>query len=66
MSAAVVSEASLADIGDALRQQLHELAERPDPDHAADIAANLNGARLAVLRFRERLMMEATSHAGVG
>jgi uncharacterized membrane protein len=66
MTAAAMLEVSLmAEIGDAIRHQLHALADRPDPDTAANIAANLNGARLAVLRLRESLMKE-THDAGAG
>lgn len=50
----------MGDIGDALHDQMHALAGDPSPDRAADIAANLDGARRAVLRFREALMMEAS------
>jgi len=57
--------ASLAEIGNAIRDQLYALADRPDPGHAADIAANLAGARLAVLRLRESLMQEVHD-AGAG
>ncbi|WP_133000244.1 hypothetical protein [Luteimonas arsenica] len=64
MSAAI-TEASLVEIGDAIRNQLHALANRPDADYAADVAVNLNGARRAVLRLRESLMQEAND-AGAG
>jgi len=60
MTAAAITEASLmAEIGDAIRHQLHALADRPDPDTAANIAVNLDGARRAVLRLRETMMKEA-------
>lgn len=52
------SNASLAEIGDAIRNQLHALADRPDPETAANIAINLDGARRAVLRLREALLKE--------
>lgn len=61
----VITEASLSDIGDAIRDQLHALSSRPDPATAADIAVNLDGARRAVLRLRESWMQEA-SDAGAG
>ena len=50
----------MADIGEALRDQLHALASDPSPDRAADVAANLDGARRAVLRLRDSLTMEAS------
>ena len=57
MSAVASNEASLmAEIGDAIRHQLHALADRPDPDTATNIAVNLDGARRAVLRLREAMM----------
>lgn len=55
-----VIAASFAEIGDAIREQLHALANRPDSDYAADVAVNLEGARRAVLRLREVLMQGAT------
>jgi hypothetical protein len=55
-----MSPASLAEIGDAIRDQLHALAYAPDPHCAADVAINLDGARRAVLRLRESLMTEAS------
>jgi len=59
MTATAMIEAGLmAEIGDAIRHQLHALADRPDPDTAANIAVNLDGARRAVLRLREALMQE--------
>lgn len=48
----------MADIGDALRDQLHALASDPSPDRAADVAANLDGARRAVLCLREAVIAE--------
>jgi hypothetical protein len=66
MTAAAAIEASLmADIGDAIRHQLHALADRPDPHTAANIAVNLDGARRAVLRLRESLIQEVRD-AGAG
>lgn len=54
---------TLPDIGDGLQAQLQELYARPDPDRAECLARNLDGARLAVLRFRERLIAEGEGHA---
>jgi hypothetical protein len=45
----------MTEIGDAIRHQLHALADRPDPATAANIAD-----RRAVLRLREALMLEAS------
>jgi|GEM_PF-4769206 len=64
-TANVIDVGVMAEIGDAIRDQLHALADRPDPYTAADIAVNLDGARRAVLRLRESLMQEAHD-AGVG
>ena len=44
---------SLPEIADALHAQLCELSARPTPDGAEILAANLDGARRAVLRLRE-------------
>jgi hypothetical protein len=57
-SASRAEACQMADIGDALRDQLHALASDPSPDRAADIAANLDGARRAVLRLREAVMAD--------
>ena len=46
----------LAEVGDCLREQLIVLSENPSPGRAAAVAANLEGARLAVMRLREHLM----------
>lgn len=59
MNSANRAEACLmSDIGDALRDQLYALANDPCPDRAIDVAANLDGARRAVLRLREAVMAE--------
>lgn len=50
--------AGLPDLGDALAGQLQRLSIAPDPDGAAAVAANLEGARRAVLRLREALLSE--------
>lgn len=49
---------SLPDIGETLHAQLDELSARPTADGAEQLAINLDGARRAVLRLRERLMLE--------
>jgi hypothetical protein len=64
-AAATIDASFMADIGDAIRRQLHALADRPDPHTAANIAVNLDGARRAVLRLRENLMQEVHD-AGAG
>lgn len=46
----------LAEVGEGILEQLIALAESPSPGRAAAVAANLEGARLAVLRLREHLM----------
>lgn len=48
----------LPDIGNTLHAQLDELSARPTPDGAEQLAINLDGARRAILRLRERLMLE--------
>jgi hypothetical protein len=49
---------SLPEIGDGLQVQLHELYARPDPTAADQLAANLDGARRAVLRLAETIRRE--------
>lgn len=51
---------SLPDIGDGLQGQLHELYSRPSAAAAERVAANLDGARRAVLRLRERIISEGS------
>ncbi len=46
----------LPDIAKALDTQIGELYLRPSVDTAAYVAASLEGARRAVLRFREALL----------
>lgn len=50
----------LAEVGDCIRDQLHALDSNPNPSRAADVAANLDGARRAVLRLRGALLKEVT------
>ena len=61
-SASHAEACQMADIGEALRDQLHALASDPSPDRAADVAANLDGARRAVLRLREAVMAEGSGN----
>lgn len=49
---------SLPEIGDGLQAQLHELYARPNPTAADQLAANLDGARRAVLRLAEAIRRE--------
>ena len=49
---------SLPEIGEGLAAQLVELHKRPCVAAAEQVAANLDGARRAVLRYRERLIAE--------
>lgn len=59
---AVADDANLmADVGDAIRDQLHALACDPSCERAANVAANLDGARRAVLRLREAMLAEVPS-----
>ena len=58
MIAAMSDSSLIADIGDALCDQHHMLATDPRANRAADIAANLEGARHVVMRLREALLME--------
>lgn len=46
----------LPEIGEGLAAQLAELANRPSPDRCELLARNLDGARSAVMRYRERLL----------
>lgn len=51
---------SLPDLADGLQAQLVELHKRPSADAAEQLARNLDGARVAVMRYRERLIAEGT------
>lgn len=51
---------SLPDVGEGLAAQLTELGHRPTVEGAEQLAANLDGARRAVLRLRESLIREGT------
>ena len=48
----------MSEIGERLSAQLDELSVRTTPDGAEQLAINLDGARRAVLRLRERLIVE--------
>lgn len=54
---------SLPEIGDGLQAQLHNLYARPSAADAERVAANLDGARRAVMRLRERLIAEGRGDA---
>lgn len=55
--------AALPDIGDGLAAQMARLAMDPTPSACEVMAANLEGARQAVLRLRESLMSETPGAA---
>ncbi len=48
----------LAEVGEGIAGQLAELSARPSPDAAERAARNLEGARFACLKLRERLLAE--------
>jgi hypothetical protein len=52
----------LADLAEAVEGQLIELYARPAVDRAERVALTLEGARLHVLRLRERLITEGEGH----
>jgi hypothetical protein len=54
---------SIPDVADGLHGQLCELSARPTVDGAEQLASNLDGARRAVLRLRERLLAEGSGDA---
>ena len=49
----------LPDLGEGLSAQLAQLARDPEPWRCEQMAVNLEGARMAVLRLREKLMADA-------
>lgn len=49
---------ALPDLGEGLRTQLENLSLDPTPARCEVVAANLDGARRAVLRLREGLVAE--------
>lgn len=56
MSGVSIEPRLLAEIGDAIRDQLRALAADPTAARAEQVAANLNGAWRTVLRVREGLL----------
>lgn len=54
--AAVVPTSSLVDLADSLQGQIVALTADPTPERCEAVAANLDGARRAVLRLREALL----------
>lgn len=59
MIAASIEPRLIAEIGDAIRDQLHALAADPTAARAEQVAVNLSGAWRAVLGVRERLLLGA-------
>lgn len=53
---AVITAASLAEVGDAIRDHLHALANNPSAAAAADVIVTIEGARREVQRLRTELM----------
>lgn len=51
--------AGMPEIGDGLNAQLVDLWRDPTPQRCEAVAANLGGARMAVLRLREALLLES-------
>jgi hypothetical protein len=49
---------ALADLGPAFEGRFAELVNRPSADKAERLASDLEGARLAVLRYRGQLLAE--------
>lgn len=56
---------TLPGIADALHTQLCGLCADPTPERAEAVAANLDGARRAILRLREALLREQEVPDGV-
>lgn len=51
--------AALPDVGDGLSAQLDALSRDPTPSGCEILAANLDGARRAILRLRASLLAES-------
>ena len=51
---------SLPEVGEGLASQLAELSARPSPDRCEQLARNLEGTRLSVMRLREALLREGS------
>ncbi len=54
---------ALAEVGDAIQAQMAALSDDPTVERAEAMAANLLGARRAVLRLREALLRRDAAHA---
>lgn len=55
---------ALPELGEALSAQLHELYARPSLAAADQVAANLDGAKRAVLRYAEAMRREGNENGG--
>lgn len=55
---AAAQASTMPEIGSALDLQLTQLSMDPTPERCESVAANLDGARRAVLRLREALIRE--------
>ncbi len=68
MSGPAVSSVAgaLPEIGDGLNCQLVELWRHPTIERCEAVAANLGGARMAVLRLKEALTIEQDRERGHG
>lgn len=60
---AAAQAAALPDMADGLAGQLVTLSRDPEPWRCEQMALNLEGARLAVLRLRESLLAETPHDA---
>lgn len=60
--APVVPTSSLLDIADSLQGQFVALTNDPTPERCEALAANLDGARRALLRIREQLLAPEIRH----
>lgn len=54
----VIPHADLHDLADGIQAQLVALSDDPTPERCETVAANLEGARKAVLKPREIVMAE--------
>lgn len=60
--ATVVPISNLVDLADSLQGQIVALTDDPTPERCEAVAANLDGARRAVLHVREQLLEEGARH----
>lgn len=60
---AMAQASTMPEIGAALDTQLMALGMDPSPERCLEVAANLDGARRAVLRLREAAMREMETSA---